>query len=68
MTAAFQQGMLTLQRLRTGGQQQVLVQHQYLTNVADGGQAIVAGLAAPTERAPRSEGRRAAGGIPGEGD
>lgn len=35
---AFQQGLLTLQRLRTGGQHVVVVQH---VQVADGGQAII---------------------------
>src|SRR4029077_15042571 len=35
----FQQGMLTLQRVRTGGEQRVVVeQHQYVTRVEDGGQ------------------------------
>ena len=40
MMTAFQQGLVTLQRLRTGGQQVVTVQH---VEVRDGGQAIVAG-------------------------
>lgn len=43
MMNTYQQGLLTLQKLRTGGQQQVTVQHQYVTKVEDGGQAIVAG-------------------------
>jgi hypothetical protein len=42
MMQTFQQGMLTLQKLRTGGQQQVVVQHQYVTKVEDGGQAVIA--------------------------
>jgi hypothetical protein len=37
---AFQHGMLTLDRLRNGGRQTVVVQH---VNVRDGGQAVVAG-------------------------
>ena len=38
----FQQGMLTLQRVRTGGEQRVVVeQHQYVTKVEDGGQAVI---------------------------
>ena len=38
----FQQGMLTLQRVRTGGEQRVVVeQHQYVTRVEDGGQAVI---------------------------
>ena len=36
----FQQGVTTLQRLRSGGQQTVTVQH---VNVSSGGQAVVAG-------------------------
>ena len=40
MMTAFQQGLLTLQRLRTGGQQVVTVQH---VQVNEGGQAVVAG-------------------------
>ncbi|MGH8507869.1 MAG: hypothetical protein ACREVH_04025 [Gammaproteobacteria bacterium] len=37
---SYQEGLLTLQRLRSGGQQTVIVQH---VNVANGGQAVVAG-------------------------
>jgi hypothetical protein len=37
---AFQHGMLTLDRLRNGGRQNVVVQH---VNVRDGGHAVVAG-------------------------
>ena len=38
MMNTFQQGMLTLQRVRTGGEQRVVVeQHQYVTRVEDGG-------------------------------
>ena len=44
MMTAFQQGLVTLQRLRTGGQQVVTVQH---VEVRDGGQAIVAGRMKP---------------------
>ena len=40
MMTTFQQGLLTLQRIRTGGQQVVTVQH---VEVRAGGQAIVAG-------------------------
>ncbi len=43
MMNTYQQGLLALQKLRTGGQQQVTVQYQYVTKVEDGGQAIVAG-------------------------
>jgi hypothetical protein len=38
--AAYQQGMLAMQRLRTGGTQRIVVQH---VTVEDGGQAVVAG-------------------------
>jgi hypothetical protein len=40
MTVTYQQGMTTLQRLRSDGAQKILVQH---VTVEDGGQAIVAG-------------------------
>ena len=40
MQASFQQGALTLQKLRTGGRQVVTVQH---VAVHDGGKAVVAG-------------------------
>src|SRR5262245_38051482 len=36
----FQEGLLTLAKLRTGGKQTVVVQHVYVT---EGGQAVVAG-------------------------
>lgn len=37
---AFQEGLLALHKIRTGGKQTVVVQH---VNVTDGGQAVVAG-------------------------
>lgn len=40
MMETYQHGMLTLQRVRNGGQQTVVVQH---VNVGDGGRAMVAG-------------------------
>jgi hypothetical protein len=40
MMMAFQQGMVTLDKLRAGGKQTILVQHVQLN---DGGQAVVAG-------------------------
>ena len=40
MCDCFESGMLTLQRLRSGGEQRILVQH---VKVDNGGQAIVAG-------------------------
>jgi hypothetical protein len=44
MSATFQQGLLTLQRKRSGGNQHVTVKHIHQqVNVTDGGQAVVAG-------------------------
>jgi hypothetical protein len=40
MNGSYQSGVLTLQKLRTGGRQTMVVQH---VNVNDGGQALVAG-------------------------
>lgn len=40
MMQVFQEGLLTLQRIRTGGKQTVVVQH---VQVSDGGQAVIAG-------------------------
>ena len=40
MILVYQQGLLALHRIRTGGTQTVTVQH---VNVSDGGQALVAG-------------------------
>ena len=40
MMDAYQHGLLTLAKIRSGGQQTVVVQH---VNVGDGGQAMVAG-------------------------
>jgi hypothetical protein len=40
MMESFQHGMLTIQKVRSGGRQTVVVQH---VNVGDGGQAMVAG-------------------------
>ena len=40
MMQVYQEGLLTLHRIRTGGRQTVVVQH---VQVSDGGQAVVAG-------------------------
>jgi hypothetical protein len=40
MMDSYQRGLLTLERIRSGGRQTVVVQH---VNVSDGGQAVVAG-------------------------
>jgi hypothetical protein len=45
MEATYQSGLMTLQRLRSGGRQEVVVKHLQMTEVRDGGQAIVAGVA-----------------------
>ena len=59
MSAVFQQGMLTLQRKRTGGNQQVTVKHIHQqVNVTEGGQAVVAG----DKVTSRTRGRRRSGG------
>ncbi|HEV7267248.1 MAG TPA: hypothetical protein VGN83_20385 [Falsiroseomonas sp.] len=47
---AYQRGLLTLDRLRTGGKQTVVVQH---VTVADGGQAVVAGTVRRGRRGDR---------------
>ncbi len=47
LMTVFQQGLLTLQRLRTGGRQEVIVQH---VNVTEGSQAVVAGKMKPEGR------------------
>jgi len=44
LSATYQQGLLTLQRKRTGGSQHVTVKHIHQqVNVTEGGQAVVAG-------------------------
>jgi len=59
MSATYQQGLLTLQRKRTGGYQQVTVEHIHQqVNVTQGGQAVVAG----DKVTSRANGRRRRGG------
>ena len=54
MMKAYQEGLLTLGRMRTGGRQVVTVQH---VQVSEGGQAIVAGAVnSSTRGAQRAEG------------
>src|SRR5262249_6690614 len=56
MSATYQQGLLTLQRKRTDGNQQVTVKHIHQqVNVTQGGQAVVAG----DKVTSRTRGRRA---------
>jgi hypothetical protein len=43
MFEAYSSGCLTLQKLKTGGKQHVVVQYQQQVNVGSGGQAVVAG-------------------------
>jgi hypothetical protein len=59
MSASYQQGLLTLQRKRTGGNQQVTVKHIHQqVNVTQGGQAVVAG----DKVTSRARGRRGSDG------
>jgi len=62
MSATYQQGLLTLQRKRTGGNQQVTVKHIHQqVNVTQGGQAVVAG-----DKVTRGPGERRRGTIENE--
>jgi hypothetical protein len=57
MSATYQQGLLTFQRKRTGGNQHVTVKHIHQqVNVTEGGQAVVAG----DKVTSRARGRRKA--------
>ena len=47
MMRIFQEGLLTLQKIRTGGKQTVVVQH---VQVSEGGQAVIAGSMASRQR------------------
>ena len=53
MMKAYQEGLLTLGRMRTGGRQIVTVQH---VQVSDGGQAMVAGQVSCDQRGRSDEG------------
>lgn len=53
MMTAYQSGALTMQRLKTGGRQQMTVQHLYVTKVEEGGQAVVAGEVGNSRKAAR---------------
>ncbi len=53
MMTAYQSGALTMQRLQSGGRQQMTVQHLYVTKVEDGGQAVVAGEVGIPRKEPR---------------
>ena len=56
----FQNGALVLQKLKTGGTQRVVVQHQQLVQVGDGGQAVVAKtVRRGSRRRGRSDGQKA---------
>jgi hypothetical protein len=62
LSATYQQGLLTLQRKRTGGNQHVTVKHIHQqVNVTEGGQAVVAG-----ETVTRGQGERRWGMIENE--
>jgi len=47
MMQVYQEGLLTLHKMRTGGKQVVVVQH---VQVSDGGQAVIAGKVEPQTR------------------
>ena len=62
LSATYQQGLLTLQRKRTGGNQHVTVKHIHQqVNVTEGGQAVVAGDKVTSRT--RGRGRATAGGM-----
>jgi GAF domain-containing protein len=62
LSATYQQGLLTLQRKRTGGNQHVTVKHIHQqVNVTEGGQAVVAG-----DTVTRGQGERRRGMIENE--
>ena len=62
MSATYQQGLLTLQRKRTGGNQHVTVKHIHQqVNVTEGGQAVVAGDKVMSR--PGDGGEATAGGM-----
>jgi hypothetical protein len=64
MSATYQQGLLTLQRKRTGGNQQVTVKHIHQqVNVTQGGQAVVAGDKVTSRARGETVERSAGGGI-----
>jgi hypothetical protein len=65
MQSTFQRGLLALQRLRSGGKQVVTVQHVQVTQVADGGKAIVA-AEIPHRRRNSGRGRRRKGATRNE--
>jgi hypothetical protein len=57
LSATYQQGLLTLQRKRTGGNQHVTVKHIHQqVNVTEGGQAVVAGDAVTRGQGERRRG------------
>ncbi len=58
MTVTYQQGMTTLQRVRSDGAQKILVQH---VTVQDGGQAIVAGKVRTRGQRRKRKGQRGSG-------
>ena len=45
MFDVFQTGCLTLQKLKSGGKQHVVVQYQQQVNVSEGGKAVIASKA-----------------------
>jgi hypothetical protein len=60
MSGSYQSGMTTMQRLRSGGTQRVIVQH---VTVSEGGQAVVAGQLETGGPAPGGRSRRRGGSV-----
>ena len=58
MSGSYQSGLTTMQRLRSGGTQRVIVQH---VTVSEGGQAVVAGQVETGGPAPGGRPRRRGG-------
>ena len=61
MMDSYQHGMLTIQKVRSGGQQTVVVQH---VNVGDGGRAMVAGQVKVRGKKRTQRAREGGGGRP----
>jgi hypothetical protein len=55
MMQIYQEGLLTLQKLRTGGKQTVVVQH---VQVSEGGQAVITGNMASRHETQNASSRR----------
>ena len=58
MMLAFQGGMETLQKIRSGGRQTVVVKHVQVVQVQEGGQAMIAGKIKGGATVPARKSRR----------